>query len=1209
MFPLPHLPPYTSAPPPIRPHLQLLSRSEDSYPHPPPPPPPPPPSFPSTPSSSSSSSSSSPPLSSTSVSSSSPFFFPYASTSPSTPPSAVHAASALPFPPFSPSFSAVAVEYVRELSRLSGGEWLVLGLDVALLHRHFLLLRLPSDTPALFLAPPPSLSSSSSSVTAAATTRRSFLDLLHFEVDRVSAFASARSRDCAHRLDRWMASAQQWMQSTTPLERLTQLSTAVGLPISGEEQRGEASDAPSPSPYAASLVSLWQCVDSLRRFVLLSSLAQWRLLSCYVDTAGPKPTDLIAAVAYLRGRNIGDADYLDHLVQRLTALLVHLVPAPPQKEEEEDDSEALSCSCCTRRVDGEAVRLSCSHSVCFRCLLTLVQQCGGACPSCADRPLRMSEVRIDSLKASLLRRRGDWEEDETATGPASSTVLPASGALLRDNASGGSALPSTPSASTAHPLDAVDVPARTVRRGGKRRTAATAVAALRCRSLRRATTATEEGQRNRKGKRAPLAALTTHSAAEAANHPISPPQPTVLLHSPPQNSRIYSFPLTASTPSQGGSIRAWPTPTSLPIEAELGSSRSDAFAALDLALDSRMLDPGQLLSGLAPPASFTHVPLLPSSCHQCKTTKGWSELRYCSAKARQFAGRLRRCRKKYCDACLSRSYDASVMEYDAQWKCPACRDLCVCAACQRRPHEKVTMEDGQQQRTAVTAQVDTQVKRSPPLQPASMTDRSFTSTTPPALSSSVSPHYSDSSQSSSYHSLAAEHLLSPSSSSSANSSPSCAPLVSSCGAVEGASPSDDVAEVDGLHSMSALTENSLSVPGGVAKRMRRSITSPALQRLPPARVQGTSWLPLSPPQPTPLASHSALLSAARSSGLSSTLPPRTPQSEPLESHQWSTHSPTPWSATASTADSASSQPLDSPATSSRTPSARTAEELAWAAIRGSGQSSYSHSRMQTADGGPAVDGARRSHQPSPSSFDLSMEASPDDPSSPVSAMPSHAELALLRLQSPGPPLARWPQVEPQRRVAQPLQRPTVARRGGAASHHRRAASDELHLAVSTMRRGLMEDRHQRQHPHTNHFHTRAASPAPPRPALPTHRLFPPPQDRDLWPSSGLTEDAQGALGELDDEAGDVAFFDARTEPLFQSGTHSPAPPTAPHLTLDFSHFSPPTRYAGFATSSCPPYDCTHVDDIHHDAEGMLWDTAHERQAVHETDNAEASGHL
>ena len=80
-----------------------------------------------------------------------------------------------------------------------------------------------------------------------------------------------------------------------------------------------------------------------------------------------------------------------------------------------------------------------------------------------------------------------------------------------------------------------------------------------------------------------------------------------------------------------------------------------------------------------------------NSCHQCKTAKDACLLLFCSSAAEKGV-RKRRCRKKYCEACLRRSYNPEVAIASKQWVCPSCLGFCVCAACSRGGEGDVSKE-------------------------------------------------------------------------------------------------------------------------------------------------------------------------------------------------------------------------------------------------------------------------------------------------------------------------------------------------------------------------------------------------------------------------------------------------------------------------------------------------------------------------------------
>jgi hypothetical protein len=71
------------------------------------------------------------------------------------------------------------------------------------------------------------------------------------------------------------------------------------------------------------------------------------------------------------------------------------------------------------------------------------------------------------------------------------------------------------------------------------------------------------------------------------------------------------------------------------------------------------------------------------SCHQCKSTKSPTQLMFCTTIR---VGKRRRCRKKFCDACLKRSHKQSLLKPNCaldKWACPSCLGSCMCANCVR----------------------------------------------------------------------------------------------------------------------------------------------------------------------------------------------------------------------------------------------------------------------------------------------------------------------------------------------------------------------------------------------------------------------------------------------------------------------------------------------------------------------------------------------
>jgi hypothetical protein len=77
---------------------------------------------------------------------------------------------------------------------------------------------------------------------------------------------------------------------------------------------------------------------------------------------------------------------------------------------------------------------------------------------------------------------------------------------------------------------------------------------------------------------------------------------------------------------------------------------------------------------------------LGSSCHQCKSRRAKNQLAYCNAGMSEGGKKVkirRPCRKKYCGSCLSKFYHEKMPGAHISWSCPACRQICTCAACRK----------------------------------------------------------------------------------------------------------------------------------------------------------------------------------------------------------------------------------------------------------------------------------------------------------------------------------------------------------------------------------------------------------------------------------------------------------------------------------------------------------------------------------------------
>eukprot|EP00475_Leptophrys_vorax_P040807 TRINITY_DN7635_c0_g2_i4.p1 TRINITY_DN7635_c0_g2~~TRINITY_DN7635_c0_g2_i4.p1 ORF type:complete len:634 (+),score=89.27 TRINITY_DN7635_c0_g2_i4:421-2322(+) len=81
-----------------------------------------------------------------------------------------------------------------------------------------------------------------------------------------------------------------------------------------------------------------------------------------------------------------------------------------------------------------------------------------------------------------------------------------------------------------------------------------------------------------------------------------------------------------------------------------------------------------------------------SSCHQCKSRRAHNFLAHCQNRGlitespNGKRSRMKRpCRKKFCSICLQKFYGEK-MPFEKErhdWTCPACREICTCAACRK----------------------------------------------------------------------------------------------------------------------------------------------------------------------------------------------------------------------------------------------------------------------------------------------------------------------------------------------------------------------------------------------------------------------------------------------------------------------------------------------------------------------------------------------
>mmetsp|Transcript_24307 Transcript_24307/g.36460 ORF Transcript_24307/g.36460 Transcript_24307/m.36460 type:complete len:335 (+) Transcript_24307:51-1055(+) len=91
--------------------------------------------------------------------------------------------------------------------------------------------------------------------------------------------------------------------------------------------------------------------------------------------------------------------------------------------------------------------------------------------------------------------------------------------------------------------------------------------------------------------------------------------------------------------------------------------------------------------------ALSNSPITGQSCHQCKSKQLTRDLNWCSNMLSMQHGKKRPiCRKKYCDRCLMKFLGEKPPRREGkkaqlEWKCPACRGICTCAACRRKKNK------------------------------------------------------------------------------------------------------------------------------------------------------------------------------------------------------------------------------------------------------------------------------------------------------------------------------------------------------------------------------------------------------------------------------------------------------------------------------------------------------------------------------------------
>ena len=501
------------------------------------------------------------------------------------------------------------------------------------------------------------------------------------------------------------------------------------------------------------LLSISRCLDHLLRYHLLHHLVLFHLLiafQCAIAPAGPLPASLASAYHSVAVSSMANTHSLLSLATHLTGTMQtlqvgHIGLAAHQQRRH----TLLRCGGCHELVAMPPVHLQCGHVSCYVCTLWRVRTTGAECMQCGAHN-SMAQLRIDTLQSALTlmdtrHQQPQLPQQQQEPAPKVKLETPLPNLSPHTPLSPPQPRHSLPKAST---HIAVEHPGAELPLAGSLALGARVVYGYEHHQSV-ATVKTEmsdEESFNRLSgtslsSSSPSSFITAASTTTCSSTSLSP-SPSISPLSPIRP--IFGAIRRSSVPAMAsGSGRNSPPSPSTAIAAltdarhSLPHTRSRsarilsevclvsgaaATTAVGAGLTRATIIASRIPSlGSAPlPAPFSRSSPLPlmatvvevprnlstpsvecqpifsgvSSCHQCKCAKPRSSLMACSSPAERTAYRQRKCRKKYCNGCVS-TYRWTFVLGATQWCCPACEGLCLCAACQRSRQERKLREESE----------------------------------------------------------------------------------------------------------------------------------------------------------------------------------------------------------------------------------------------------------------------------------------------------------------------------------------------------------------------------------------------------------------------------------------------------------------------------------------------------------------------------------
>lgn len=482
-------------------------------------------------------------------------------------------------------------------------------------------------------------------------------------------------------------------------------------------------------------------IDQLRKYVLINHFILWKLIKKYDKHTGQ---DSVRGFLLMLKTYSFHGSTTSKLIVRAQFICNRLLcvnqpnhPSPDLRQFNLRKSGA--CPVCAREPMFDPLSLACTHAMCFECMLHQ-PSFGSTCPCCSkdqvwdahllgiesvlsDRIAQVISVDIDNSHAAMRPVNGLHNSVTTPTSSVNSTqplnhslskeLSPAHAVANALSMNGiGNALGSLNPAMQQVVLNAITNAAiaavKAVGATNQPHNQANALEIIQQavnsaieKQLGKFTLPTHSNQPNNQLMHPSHSPTSTsgichpmnpsmnhmiHPSLQQFNHPMHTNHPSAVAPLMHPCAPMHPFTFTQQSINQ-------------PMTSSNGSVASPkSYASGEESLSQAILKQSNHLKPRSlHPCKMQNSPSM--SCHQCKTVKDSHELHACTnhRDTSNKKGKPRKCKKKFCEACLRRSYgqptvDAAKAE-GVSWACPSCQKLCICASCQRGPDAQSSDDD------------------------------------------------------------------------------------------------------------------------------------------------------------------------------------------------------------------------------------------------------------------------------------------------------------------------------------------------------------------------------------------------------------------------------------------------------------------------------------------------------------------------------------